>query len=84
MSLDDLEEWRYHLISPSDALRDLPLVTVGDETARGVCHGMRFVGGDITAGPDEEPFRVVDENGSLLAVYAKVGREARPEVVLPS
>lgn len=84
LSLDDLEEWRHHLISPSDALCDLPLVTVGDETARGVCHGMRFVGGDITAGPDGEPFRVVDGSGSLLAVYAKVGREARPEVVLPS
>lgn len=84
LDLESLEDWRAHLLTPSDALRDLPLVTVGDETARGVCHGMRFVGGDITEAPGEEPFRVVDESGSLLAVYTKVGREARPEVVLPS
>ncbi len=84
LGLEDLENWKSHLISPSDALRDLPSVTVGDETARGVCHGMRFVGGDITVAPAAEPFRVVDESGSLLAVYSKVGREARPEVVLPS
>ncbi len=84
LDLEALEGWRAHLISPSDALRDLPLVTVGDETARGVCHGMRFVGGEITEAPTEEPFRVVDERGSLLAVYTKLGREARPEVVLPS
>lgn len=84
IALDALGEWRRHLLSPADALRDLPLVTVGDETARGVSHGMRFVGGDITTAPDEEPFRVVDDEGSLLAVYTKVGREARPEVVLPT
>ena len=84
LTLNELGEWKSHLISPSDALRDLPSVTVGDETARGVCHGMRFVGGDITETPAQEPFRVIDESGSLLAIYSKVGREARPEVVLPS
>lgn len=82
--LNDLADWRSHIISPVEALGDLPMVTVGDETARGVCHGMRFLGGDITEGPAEQPYRVVDESGSLLAVYTRVGREARPEVVLPS
>jgi tRNA pseudouridine55 synthase len=82
--MDELDEWRSHLISPADALGDLPLVAVCDETAEGVHHGMRFVGGDITDGPSDQPYRVVDEKGTLLAVYSKVGREARPEVVLPS
>lgn len=84
LGLDDLTDWRSHLISPVEALGDLPLVAVGDETAKGVCHGMRFVGGEITDGPSDQPYRVVDETGTLLAVYSKVGREARPEVVLPS
>lgn len=84
VSIDELGDWRSHLLSPAEALRDLPSVTVGDETARGVSHGMRFVGGDITHAPADEVFRVIDESGSLLAVYSKVGREARPEVVLPS
>ena len=84
LSLDDLTDWGSHLISPVEALEDLPVVAVGDETARGVCHGMRFVGGDITSGPSDQPYRVVDESGKLLAVYSMVGREARPEVVLPA
>lgn len=84
LALEELADWRSHLITPSEALGDLPLVSVGDETAEGVCHGMRFVGGDITNGPSDQPYRVVDERGTLLAVYSKVGREARPEVVLPS
>lgn len=82
--IEELDGWRSHLISPADALGDLPVVAVGDETAKGVCHGMRFVGGEITGGPTDQPYRVVDEKGKLLAVYSKVGREARPEVVLPS
>lgn len=82
--IEELDGWRSHLISPADALGDLPVVSVGDETAKGVCHGMRFVGGEITGGPTDQPYRVVDEKGELLAVYSKVGREARPEVVLPS
>jgi tRNA U55 pseudouridine synthase TruB len=82
--LEDMDEWRSHLISPAEALGDLPLVAVGDETAKGVYHGMRFVGGDITDGPSDRPYRVVDASGTLLAVYSRVGREARPEVVLPS
>lgn len=84
LGVDTLGEWASHLLTPAEALGDLPLVIVGEETARGVAHGMRFVGGEITQGPEGTPFRVLDEGGSLLAVYSKVGREARPEVVLSS
>lgn len=84
LKLDELGRWQEKLLAPSDALTDLPSVTVGEETAQGVCHGMRFVGGDITDAPDDGPYRVVDESGALLAVYSRTGREARPEVVLPS
>lgn len=84
ISLRDLENWEDHLLSPAAGLADLESVTVGEETAEGVTHGIRFVGGDITEGPIGEPYLVLDRDGALLAVYSKVGREARPEVVLPS
>lgn len=84
LAMDELGSWQSRLIAPVEALGDLPLVAVGDETAKGVGHGMRFVGGDITDGPVGQPYRVVDEGGKLLAVYSNVGREARPLVVLPS
>lgn len=80
---DDLDNWRDHLISPSDALEDLPLVEVGEETANAVRHGVKFVAGEILDGPDDGPYRVVGADGELLAVYARSGETARPEVVLP-
>lgn len=84
IGFDELGDWADFLLSPVDALADLPAVTVCPETAEGVSHGMRFVGGDITEAPPSEPYRVLDTEGQLLAVYALEGREARPEVVLPS
>lgn len=82
--VDDLENWGSYLLTPAEALSDLPLVTVDDETARGVSHGMRFVGGDIVDADPGLPYRVVDGSGALLAVYSTDGSQARPEVVLPA
>lgn len=82
--LDDLDDWESHLLAPSEALGDLPAVTVSDETARGVCHGMRFVGGEMVAAPDHSAIRVLDQSGDLIAVYRREGEQARPEVVLAS
>lgn len=83
VTLDDLDNWESYLLSPFEGLRDLPVVTVGAETARGVTHGMRFLGGDISQAPIDEPYRVVDEGGALLAVYTWDASQATPEVVLP-
>lgn len=83
VAFDELDTWESHLLTPAEALGDLPSVTIGEETAAGVTHGMRFVGGEITEAPVDCPYRVLDANGALLAVYHRVGREARPEVVLP-
>ncbi|HSJ82278.1 MAG TPA: tRNA pseudouridine(55) synthase TruB [Acidimicrobiia bacterium] len=84
LTVDDLEDWESHLLAPSDALGDLPAVTVSEETARGVCHGMRFVGGEMSTAPDNSAVRVLDRSGDLLAVYRREGEQARPEVVLAS
>jgi tRNA pseudouridine55 synthase len=84
LTLEDLEDWESHLLAPSDALGDLPAVTVSEETARGVCHGMRFVGGEMSTAPDNSAVRVLDRSGDLLAVYRREGEQAKPEVVLAS
>ncbi len=84
LPLDGLDAWESHLLEPTEALDDLDAITVTEETALGVAHGMRFVGGEMIAAPEGRPYRVLDEEGSLIAVYSRTGREARPEVVLPS
>ncbi len=82
VAMESMDAWQSYLLSPSDALTDLPAVTVSSETLRGVRHGMRFVGGDIVDGPEGEPYRVMDGSGSLAAIYRLDGDQARPEVVL--
>jgi tRNA pseudouridine55 synthase len=84
LTVDQLEDWESHLLAPADALGDLPAVTVSEETARGVCNGMRFVGGEMAAAPDNSAVRVLDRSGDLIAVYRREGEQARPEVVLAS
>ena len=84
VTLDELEDWESHFLQPSDALGDLPSITVNAETARGVCHGMRFVGGEMVEAPENAAVRVLDESGELIAVYRREGDQARPEVVLAS
>jgi tRNA pseudouridine55 synthase len=65
------------LITPVEALRDYPRVTVDDIAADMVRHGRvldRFDG--------EGPWAVVDQHGSLLAVYESFGASAKPAVVI--
>jgi tRNA pseudouridine55 synthase len=84
LTIDRLAEWESRFLMPSEALGDLPAVTVSEETARGVCHGMRFVGGEMINAPENEAIRVLDLSGELIAVYRREGDQARPEVVLAS
>jgi len=84
VALDDLERWESYLLSPSEALVDLPAVSVDAETTRAVSHGMRFLGEIMGGTPEGEPFRVLDPQGSLIAVYTRTGEQVRPEVVLPA
>lgn len=83
LSVDDLDSWKDYLITPAAALSAYPAVTVDEETARGVRNGVRFVGGPLVEGPEGEPFSVLNDGGDLIAVYARVGSQAQPEVVLP-
>jgi tRNA pseudouridine55 synthase len=83
LELDDLDRWQGFLLSPVEALSDLPAVAVGRETADGVRHGVAFVAGEILEAPADRPYRVVDAAGELLAVYRRSGDRATAEVVIP-
>ncbi len=83
VEIDDLDRWADFTLSPSDALRDLAVVTVGPETAAGVRNGVAFVAGEILDAPPGSPYRVIDGDGALLAIYRRSGESAAPEVVLP-
>lgn len=82
LDLDELDRWADHLLAPSQALTDMPTVEVAPETAAAVRHGMRFVGAEMAGAPEDAPYKVVNGDGMLLAVYRRVGEQARPEVVL--
>lgn len=65
------------LMTPVDAMRDYCRVTVDDAAAEMIRHGRvldRFAG--------DGPWAVVDEHGSLLAVYESFGTAAKPAVVI--
>lgn len=83
IGLEGLDRWEDHLLTPSRALCDMPGIEVAGEIAVGVRNGMRFVGAEMAGAPEETPFRVLNGDGNLLAVYRRVGEQARPEVVLP-
>ncbi|MGB8361321.1 MAG: tRNA pseudouridine(55) synthase TruB [Acidimicrobiia bacterium] len=84
VTIDDMDNWRSYLLTPTEALRHMPHVSVDEETSKGVRNGMRFLGGPLVEAPADEPYGVLDADGELLAVYRKVGGRAQPEVVLPS
>lgn len=84
VTLDELDKWEEHLLTPAEALAGMEAVTVDAETAQGVRNGVRFVGGPLLEAPGEDPYLVLGPDGDLLAVYLREGDRARPEVVLPS
>lgn len=84
VTVDDLANWQSYLMTPASALSAMAAVTVDDETAEAVRNGMRFVGGPVVSGPPDVPYRVLSEEGELLAVYSRVGDRAQPDVVVPS
>lgn len=71
------------LRSLREAMRGLESVTVDEEQARAVRHGMTFpvaVANSVGLGPG--PFAVLGPDGALLAVYERRGAALRPAVVV--
>ncbi len=72
-----------NLIVPmAEGLGDLPVQTADAESARAVSHGTPFPRSVMPTAPPSGPFRVVDEQGELLAVYLADGGRLIPEVVV--
>lgn len=84
VTVDDLHNYEDYLLTAKEALSDLPDVTVSQETASAVSHGVPFVGGELVSIPEAVSVGVVDPTGDLIAVYVRHGDQARPEVVLPA
>jgi len=84
VTVDDLHNWEDYLLTPKEALANLPDVIVGHETASAVSHGVPFVGGELVSIPEAVSVGVIDPTGDLIAVYIREGDQARPEVVLPT
>src|SRR5680860_822471 len=70
------------LEAPLVAARDLDRITVDDEQARAVAHGVVFPVSVLCGDAQPGPFAVVGPAGSLLAVYERRGVALKPAVVL--
>jgi tRNA pseudouridine55 synthase len=71
------------VLSAADAVRDLERVVADAELARAIAHGATFASPALlTDSAGSGPFAVVDESGTLLAVYERRGAGVKPSVVL--
>jgi tRNA pseudouridine55 synthase len=71
------------LMTAREAVRDLPSIVVQGDQVRAVSHGATFPARALVppdCGPG--PFAVIDECGTLLAVYEQRGAGVKPAVVL--
>ena len=69
------------VMKPAEGLAGMPGVRVAEDVARGVRHGTALPVG-VFGAVDDGSIRVLDAEGSLLAVYRVSGDLAKPEVVL--
>lgn len=84
VTLDDLANWNDYFLTPNEALSHLDELVLDAETSALVRNGARFDSGAMTTQPEDTPFRVIDPEGQLLAVYRVVEAEARSDVVIPT
>jgi len=70
------------ILTPAQAMRDLPLVPVEKEIAADIAHGLALDRVPVGAGGDG-PWAMLDDRGTLLAVYVATGTDRiKPAVVL--
>jgi tRNA pseudouridine55 synthase len=63
-----------HVLSPAQALRDLPHVELDADMARAVSHGLAIDRVSVGAAGDG-PWALLDDDGDLLAVYEATGTD---------
>jgi tRNA pseudouridine55 synthase len=68
---------------PVTAVRDLAVLRVGGDEARGAAHGVVFPARVVEGRADDDgPFAVLDEHDTLLGVYERHGAALKPTVVV--
>jgi tRNA pseudouridine55 synthase len=83
IDLVDLEaQWPECLLQPTQVLAHMKQIAVTPDVAEAVGHGVVFAHSPAPDVDDGAEFCLVDDRGSLLAVYRAHGVGARPEVVL--
>jgi len=81
--LADRGELELAVVTPADALGDLPSISVGEELAVAVGNGRRIEQGMLDIAPGNEGLvRVLDPHGALLAVSTVERGRVTPEVVV--
>jgi tRNA pseudouridine55 synthase len=71
------------VLSAADAVRDLESVRVDGDVARAIAHGATFAASAFLGeGAGDGPYGVIDEQGTLLAIYERRGAGVKPAVVL--
>jgi tRNA pseudouridine55 synthase len=82
--LEEIEARGEELVLPAaEAMRGMERVAVEGETVRAISHGATFSASALLpAGAGTGPFAVVDDLGTLLAVYERRGAGVKPAVVL--
>ncbi|MHB8670852.1 MAG: tRNA pseudouridine(55) synthase TruB [Acidimicrobiales bacterium] len=71
------------VLTPAQAVRDLPSVQVGPDVAAAVSHGAVLSPRTLTPPTGEGPWAVLDSAGELVAVYEqREGDRIKPAVVL--
>lgn len=80
-ALDALDEPATALLGMAEGLGELGSAVVDEDTALGVSNGVIFAASAFEA---EAPgsYRIINQEGALLAVYSSDGRRAKPEVVV--
>jgi tRNA pseudouridine55 synthase len=63
-----------HVLTPAQALRDLPQIELDAEMERSVSHGLALDRVSVGAGGDG-PWALLDRHGDLLAVYEATGTD---------
>ena len=88
ITLDELKERgetaQAFLISTDEALHELPFVHLTADEARRALHGVALTQRDGAAWPEDQPVRMRDRSGQLVAIgfYDAARRVLRPRVVL--
>jgi len=77
IEIDGLGDWRDHLLGPNEVLADHPEIQIDEATAANLLNGIRFEAPDLPA----DPFRVVGEDGTFLAMCEARNGMAVPIVV---